>query len=561
MSVKLFYAIRSDRGLVRRNNEDSAYAGPHLIALSDGMGGHAAGEVASALMIEQIKKLDADHGDNDMLALLGSVADDGNRAIAAGVRNDPSTDGMGTTLTALLLGGDELAMIHVGDSRGYRLRDGKLEQITVDDTLVQKMVEEGSLTPAEVSDHPQRSMLLKAYTGRPVEPLLTNLGPRVGDRYMICSDGLSDPVSFDTIETAMNQAPSPQAAADRLVELAMQAGGPDNITVVVADIVDDETAGDDPLPVTPLLVGAINPDDPEVPRPDTAAGRAAELAARTPREIPPAPDGPHPDLPVIAAPPPLAAGPGSGKNNPRSRRGPLVVLVLAVVLLVVAAAGWAISDRLSNDYFVTTNNEAIVIDQGVDQVVFGRSLHHRYQATCLDTTGRVSLIDPAAADGDAAALPDGCSLFTLSDLAAADRGAVATLTGGSYDTVVTQIQRLADRALPVCVTRTPATTTTEPSAATTAAEESATGEPTATGEEPAAEETTTTGEEPATEETTAADATATDAPSEGEPTDAASATTTGEPSASPSETAAATATSTNRSGSRTQPGIDCREVN
>lgn len=145
--LRLNYAVASDRGLVRGNNEDSAYAGPHLIALADGMGGHAAGEVASQLMIKHLMPLDASPDDNDMLALLASGADDANRAIAQGVRDEPATNGMGTTLTAIMFNGTDLAMCHVGDSRGYRYRDGKLEQITVDDTYVQSLVDKGELSP------------------------------------------------------------------------------------------------------------------------------------------------------------------------------------------------------------------------------------------------------------------------------------------------------------------------------------------------------------------------------------------------------------------------------
>ncbi|HKM25151.1 MAG TPA: protein phosphatase 2C domain-containing protein, partial [Corynebacterium sp.] len=172
MSLQLNFAVVSDRGLVRGNNEDSAYAGPHLLAIADGMGGHAAGEVASQLMVTHLERLDADPADNDMLALLGGVADDANREIAEAIRENPETDGMGTTLTALMFNGRSFGLIHVGDSRGYRLRDGHLEQITVDDTFVQSLVNEGKLDPGDVSSHPQKSLILKAYTGRPVEPTL-----------------------------------------------------------------------------------------------------------------------------------------------------------------------------------------------------------------------------------------------------------------------------------------------------------------------------------------------------------------------------------------------------
>ena len=233
--LKLNYAVASDRGLVRGNNEDSAYAGPNLLALADGMGGHAAGEIASQMMIRHLQNLDGDPGDNDMLAMLASVADDANRAIARAVRDAPETDGMGTTLTAIMFDGEQLALCHVGDSRGYMMRNDELEQITVDDTFVQSLVNEGKLAKEDVSTHPQRSLILKAYNGRPVKPSLRTISAEVGDRLMLCSDGLSDPVTDSTIADALRYG-TPDEAARRLVELALRSGGPDNVTVVVADI-------------------------------------------------------------------------------------------------------------------------------------------------------------------------------------------------------------------------------------------------------------------------------------------------------------------------------------
>ena len=159
-TLKLNFAAVSDRGLVRGNNEDSAYAGPHLLLLADGMGGHAAGEVASQLMVEHMEHLDRDPADADVLALLGAAAEDANASIQASIAENPEQDGMGTTLTALMFNGTQFGLIHVGDSRGYRLRDGELMQITVDDTFVQSLVDQGKLQAEDVSSHPQKSCLL-----------------------------------------------------------------------------------------------------------------------------------------------------------------------------------------------------------------------------------------------------------------------------------------------------------------------------------------------------------------------------------------------------------------
>ena len=331
--LKLNYAVASDRGLVRGNNEDSAYAGPNLLALADGMGGHAAGEIASQMMIRHLQNLDGDPGDNDMLAMLASVADDANRAIARAVRDAPETDGMGTTLTAIMFDGEQLALCHVGDSRGYMMRNDELEQITVDDTFVQSLVNEGKLAKEDVSTHPQRSLILKAYNGRPVKPSLRTIPAEVGDRLMLCSDGLSDPVTDSTIADALRYG-TPDEAARRLVELALRSGGPDNVTVVVADILsssDHSTA----VPSTPLTAGALLGDAPEDPRPDTAAGRAAAMAAREPQTIPPAGSAPadkDKEEPTAEEKP--------KKPRRRKRRFFLTFSILLILLGGIVAAGW-----------------------------------------------------------------------------------------------------------------------------------------------------------------------------------------------------------------------------
>lgn len=439
--LKLNYAVASDRGLVRGNNEDSAYAGPFLLALADGMGGHAAGEIASQMMIRNLQHLDSDPGDNDMLALLASMADDGNRAIAKAVRDAPETDGMGTTLTALLFDGDQLALCHVGDSRGYLMRDDELEQITVDDTFVQTLVNEGKLAKEDVSTHPQRSLILKAYNGRPVKPSLKMLPAVVGDRLMLCSDGLSDPVTDSTIADALRYG-TPDEAARRLVELALRSGGPDNVTVVVADVL----SGSDhstKVPEAPLTAGALLGDAPEDPRPDTAAGRAAVMAARQPQTIPAASESTSSD----SAP---AAETAEEQGTPKKRRFRFLTMLLVLLLVVggFVAAGWWGNARLKETYFVAASDQAIVIEQGMNYSVLGRDLHGRYQDVCLDKDGNLVL----SSAGESEPLPQ-CSTFKLQDLPASLRSSVSTLPEASYDEVLQQLQRLAAQALPVCVTR------------------------------------------------------------------------------------------------------------
>ena len=442
--LKLNYAVASDRGLVRGNNEDSAYAGPNLLALADGMGGHAAGEIASQMMIRHLQNLDGDPGANDSRAPLAPVADAPTRAMARAGRDAPETDGMGTTLTAIMFDGEQLALCHVGDSRGYMMRNDELEQITVDDTFVQSLVNEGKLAKEDVSTHPQRSLILKAYNGRPVKPSLRTISAEVGDRLMLCSDGLSDPVTDSTIADALRYG-TPDEAARRLVELALRSGGPDNVTVVVADILsssDHSTA----VPSTPLTAGALLGDAPEDPRPDTAAGRAAAMAAREPQTIPPAGSAPadkDKEEPTAEEKP--------KKPRRRNRRFFLTFSILLILLGGIVAAGWWGNNQVKKTYFVSTSKDAIVIEKGLNYSVFGRDLHTRAHNLCMDAEGDLSLLQATETTSN----DPKCRTFKLQDLPESLRSSVSTLPEGSYDDVLQQTQRLAQQALPACVTRAP----------------------------------------------------------------------------------------------------------
>ena len=238
MTLKLNFFAKSDRGLIRDNNEDSGYAGPHLLILADGMGGHAAGEVASELMVNHLEILDQDPGQEDTKALLEAAADQANEAISDHVKAHPETEGMGTTLSTMLFNGTDFGVCHVGDSRGYLLRDGKLEQITKDDTYVQSLVDKGELDPGDVSSHPQKSLILKAYTGRPVEATLFTLEAKPGDRILLCSDGLSDPVTASTIETALGLSRKPQ-----VIPPAVMADGEEERPEPADEEAEEETSG------------------------------------------------------------------------------------------------------------------------------------------------------------------------------------------------------------------------------------------------------------------------------------------------------------------------------
>src|ERR1700747_3761977 len=253
MTLVLRYAVRSDVGRLREGNEDSAYAAPRLLAVADGMGGHAAGEVASSLTIDSMAKLDSEPPGGDLLAELASAVAAANARLQEKIIATPAVEGMGTTLTALLWSDGHAAVCHIGDSRGYLLRDGELYQITHDHTLVQSLVDEGRISADDVSTHPQRSLLLRALDGRSAaEPDLSVHDAMPGDRYLLCSDGLSGVVSDETLRDTLEAVADPDAATRELIELALAGGGPDNITCIVADVVDTATTRL-PLPSAPVL--------------------------------------------------------------------------------------------------------------------------------------------------------------------------------------------------------------------------------------------------------------------------------------------------------------------
>ncbi|GLY90177.1 MerR family transcriptional regulator [Actinoallomurus iriomotensis] len=242
MTLAIRYAVRSDTGRVRPSNEDAAYAGARLLAVADGFGGEGRGAPASAAVIEALRPLDTDIPAGDLLNALDQAVHDADAALRGITRDDPSMEGVGSTLTALLWSGSRLGLVHIGDSRAYVLRDGELFQITHDHTHVQSLIDEGRLTPEEGASHPQRSLLLRALAGRGVAADLKLREARPGDRYLLCSDGLSAVVPLPAVQDTLAAAADPDDAVRRLVDLANDAGGPDNVTCVVADVVEGDGA-------------------------------------------------------------------------------------------------------------------------------------------------------------------------------------------------------------------------------------------------------------------------------------------------------------------------------
>jgi PPM family protein phosphatase len=379
MTLTLRYAVRSDRGLVRGNNEDAVYAGPRLLAIADGMGGHAAGEVASKLVIGSLERLDEDRPLGDMLYALRNAVEEANHDLAGAIAGDNKLEGMGTTLTALRFTGRQVGLVHVGDSRAYLLRNGHLTQITHDDTYVQSLVDSGRLTAEEASHHPRKSVILRALMGSDVEPDVSIREARARDRYLLCTDGLSDVVTAATIQEALSDG-EPQEAADRLVDLALRGGGPDNVTCIVADVVDTEY-GDD----LPVIGGAFV--DP-MSASDSDGGSPAERAARMTRR-----PTERLRLPI----------------HPRRRRWkPLIVTLVALALLIGGAA--AFYSWTQTQYFVGKDGSEVAIFRGVN-AQFGPIKFFEVEENT----------DLKLADLTAAARSQVMSGITASDLAKAQR--------------------------------------------------------------------------------------------------------------------------------------------
>jgi protein phosphatase len=246
MSLILDAAAVSDLGLVRGNNEDSAFAGRRLVAVADGIGGMPAGELASEIAIRTLAPLEEEPDVIDPVSRLRAAAEAANRKIREATESNPATDGMGTTITALLLadvpsdhrGAGTIGLLHVGDSRCYLGRDGAMSQITKDDTFVQALVDQGVLSAEDARHHPRRSLVMQAVVGQDLSTTCDVLAARPGDRYLLCSDGLSDVVIDDSIARVLLSDLDPRTCGDRLVRLALDAGAPDNVTVIVADVVE-----------------------------------------------------------------------------------------------------------------------------------------------------------------------------------------------------------------------------------------------------------------------------------------------------------------------------------
>ena len=362
MSLHLSYVAHSDIGLIRKNNQDSGYASPHLLVVADGMGGAAAGDLASAVAIDTIRKIDSPTAGEDMLEVLAFAIHQANDKIAELVESDLSLEGMGTTVTGAVFDGTNLGLAHIGDSRAYLLRDGHLERLTHDHTWVQSLVDDGKISETEAAMHPHRSLLLKVLNGQPTnDPDLTTVPVMPSDRLMLCSDGVCGLLDDDVIEAAL-QLPDLNDAAERLIAESLHEGGVDNITVIVADVVESE--GSDDL----IVLGAAS----EHPNPVDSVPRARPAEEDDPEETL------ITNLPDFQPPPVDDEERYSPQAPHRGRfRRPVIGLL---VLLLVAVAGLGVAYAWTRtQYFVGTDQDKVAIFQGLPEALPGLSLSRVYE--------------------------------------------------------------------------------------------------------------------------------------------------------------------------------------
>ncbi|MCP2032987.1 protein phosphatase [Okibacterium sp. HSC-33S16] len=367
-------AALSHVGKIRSNNQDSGYAGSHLFVVADGMGGHAGGDVASAIALKRIIEADAVYTSaQDAEAALQSAIIAANNELADAVFEHPELGGMGTTVDAIAAVGDEIAIAHIGDSRIYLLRDGELSQITTDHTFVQRLVDSGRITEEEAMVHPRRSVLMRVLGDVDSNPEIDTMvmGTHPGDRWMLCSDGLSGVVEKDAIEATLAQDLPARQVGEQLIRKALDGGAPDNVTVVIYDVGVERSANAQ----TPVIVGS--------------ASRPLAYQNEAPKRT-----GLLPSLRLHAARPnPLASShfePASEdyldelieEDARRARRRRLtwlvgtITLVLALVLAGLLGYAWT-----QSRYFVGADTNTVVIFQGIQQDIGPFSLSHEYKDT------------------------------------------------------------------------------------------------------------------------------------------------------------------------------------
>jgi PPM family protein phosphatase len=406
-ALTLRTAARSDVGIIRPGNEDSGYAGQRLLLVADGMGGHAAGELASAVAVAIVARLDIfPPVSHEALDALSESVDEVGETINTIITDDEALTGMGTTVTGLFWLGGRIAIVHVGDSRAYLLRDGELIRLTHDHTYVQTLVDSGSITEDEAAIHPRRSLLMRALDGiNPVEADLSVREARAGDRLMLCTDGLTGVVRDDDIARLLSFG-DPTGSVMRLVDLALERGAPDNVTVVVADVVTDEHIVDTEL--APVVVGAAGEARVRLQLPMVRFPDDVQVDPDRP-DAPPAIDSGPPTSPQALIDADLVIPAGEHERREyaaaqeqaayaKARRNRLLTLGFAIVAVAALTMGvlWAGQTWLMSQWFVSVQGPAgtgtIAIYQGVPTTLAGVELSSVNVNTDL-TVGSLPLFD------------------------------------------------------------------------------------------------------------------------------------------------------------------------
>jgi PPM family protein phosphatase len=370
--LHLGFAALSDVGRVRRDNQDSGYAGPHLLVIADGVGGAARGDIASSAAVDAIRKLDTrsvdDGAAGDALGTLSATIHLAHDRLAEIVEGHPELDGTSTTVTAALFDGGQLQVGHVGDSRGYLLRDGELQGLTTDHTLVQSLVDEGRITAEEARVHPHRNLILKAVDGvHEPEPDLFSVPLEVGDRVLLCSDGCSGVLDNETMAQLLGTGDLDDAAA-RLVRSALDAGSSDNVTVVLAEVLDG--------PPTEAVEGTVVGAAATVPHRRLTNDATGNLAKDDLRDLEDdGDDGDDDDL----DPEDLRYAPQPPRRFVWARR----LAVLGVLVLLVALGAGALYSWSQGQYYVSDRAGDVVIFKGVKVEVPGVDTHHVAERTGL----------------------------------------------------------------------------------------------------------------------------------------------------------------------------------
>lgn len=368
-------AAVSNVGKIRANNQDSGYAGSYLFVVADGMGGHAGGDVASAIAIRRITEVDRQYTSaHDAVFALQSALIAANSLLAETVFEHNELTGMGTTVSGIVRVGHQVAIAHIGDSRIYRLRGGKLEQISADHTFVQRLVDSGRITPEEAAVHPRRSVLMRVLGDVDAAPEIDTqvLDTAPGDRWLICSDGLSSYVSDDKIEHVLATVDNTNEAADKLVKESLDAGAPDNVTVVVLDIDD---APDSSMHIPPITVGS-------------AASPLSFDSDNVRRSL---------RLPTLLLHPLKATQPDPSHFEPesedyldeliledrrRARRRRITWLVAIAVVIIAVVTGVILAYQWTQShYYVGNDNGTVAIYRGVQQSIGPISLSTVYKKT------------------------------------------------------------------------------------------------------------------------------------------------------------------------------------